>query len=182
LRFMQSNQNKMNIIPYMEIDGCRTISDKKMISLWEQMEKEGNREKIFFNNCFPQNGDQFLKFVKNEMNKVFMAYEDESPILITWVSEIIGKRGTISFCSFDGHFARKKLKAGREILLSLFQFFEVLVALIPESFNGSRHFTELLGFKELGVIPYFSWFSGEDKQIGTFVKYITKESLEEKNE
>lgn len=158
----------MKIIPYVELNGCRTFPDSAIIDIYKRFKEEGNIEKIFYNFKM-RNEFDFLAFMKNPANNVFIATENDKPFLVAWFNEVLGRRATISFCSINGVFARKKIDAGREILKVIMSFMDVLIAIIPESYDSVRKFTEFLGFKEIGLIPYFS-ING-----GAYIQYVTKD-------
>ena len=177
---MQQRPNEIEIVPYLEINGCRTLTDAQMGEIYDKMQENGYIERIFFNG-YPKTKNEFLMFVKNPLNSVFVAMENKKIVLITWINEIVGKRGTIGFCSFPDKFARKKIIAEKKILTLVFSFLSVVIALIPDPYEDVKKFVRLLGFKNLGTIPNASYFVSENKEVGTNVQYITKAMLEGQN-
>jgi hypothetical protein len=165
----------MKIIPYIEINGCRTLTDEQMLDIWGQIVKDGNLNKVFYG--VPQAFDKwgFLAFMKNPGNLVFTGFTNEDkPLGLCWINEIVGKRGTIHFCSIGQEYMREKIRAGKKIIDMVSGTLKVLVALIPEPYDSVRKYAAVLGFKELGLIPYFTY--KDDEQIGTWIQYFTKEA------
>jgi len=151
-----------------------------MGEIYDKMQENGYIERVFFGG-YPKTKNEFLAFMKDSFNTVFIAREKDLLILIAWVNGINGKRGTIHFCSFPNIFARKKTRAFRKILKMVFNFLSVLIAQVPESYEEARKGCKLMGFKDLGVIPHFSYFLKENKTIGNNILYITKDLLEAQN-
>jgi hypothetical protein len=111
---------KAKIIPYTEIDGCRTFLDRQIKGVYERIVEEGNYSKVFHGPGSPRGFEEFIAFMKSPANHVFIALEGERPILICGVNEVVMKRGIIHFCSFKNPFPRKKIRIGRGILNTLF--------------------------------------------------------------
>jgi hypothetical protein len=167
----------IEIIPYTEINGTRTLSDDEMRNIFNLMESDGNLNKVFFHG-FPSNAYQFMLCAKNPFNKIIIAKEEEKPIILSWITDVIGKKGTIHFCSFNGIYAGKKIEAARIGLKRLLRYYLVLVSLIPEIYTDAIRFAEMVGFKKVGIIPNFSYFPKEEKHTNSWMGYITKELLE----
>lgn len=158
----------ITVIPYIEIDGCRTIPDQKMLAIYETMKAEGNLRRVFYH-YGNMSAYDFLAFCKNTRNYVFVGWDGDVPILISWINEVVGKRGTINFCSM-GKYTRRKIEAARETLRLVLGLFDVVVGLIPDTYEDVKKFTRKLGFTDLGVIPYFTHIEG--KQVSANIQFL----------
>lgn len=167
----------IEVIPYIEINGTRSFPDTFMVSLFNRMKEDGNLEKTFIHG-FPNTQYEFLLWAKNPLNKLFVALENKDPIILAWITDTIGKRGTVHFSSFNGIFARKKIRAAQKILQLLFKHYLVLIGLIPAAYEDTKHFSKMLGFKEVGEIPNFVYFFRREAHEPVSVQYITKELVE----
>ena len=147
------------LIPYVEINGQKTITDEQIRSIWNQLVKDGT-EKVVFYESGVKNEEEFLKWVKNPNNLMVFPIREDKLMGVAWINGINGNYAFGHFAFFKESAGKYTIDMGKEILDYWFSIpgddgplFEVILGLIPEFNQKALHYIEKLGFERVGRIP-----------------------------
>lgn len=147
-------RNGIRILPYVEINGARTVSDDFMRKLFEQMVEEGSLGQVFYQGEV-KTADEFLAFMKQPANFPLIAFSFELPAAVAWLNGI-GKNHAFCHHWFYrrtwGQGSKKVAEAILEYWFS-WEFLDVLLGLTPEKNHRAVAFAKRLGFTVLGSVP-----------------------------
>lgn len=151
--------NDLNLIPYVELDGAWTLSDKMMRHVWGRMEAEGTYQDVFHGGEIV-NDDRFLSFVKTRTNAVVTVWTLQDIVLLAWLNGVEKNHALAHFCTFRSVSRDRKLEAGKMVTDYWLGFrtndgpwFSVICGLVPAYNKAAIKFARDLGWQVSGMIP-----------------------------
>jgi hypothetical protein len=172
----------MRIVPYVEINGSRTLSDDYMRGLYRRMVEE-NTAKIISPSGKVKDEGGFVDWAKNPKNAIMLIVDGETPLMLSWVTGIEDHRGWFSFCGFKSGWGRKKSialgQACRDYWLNMQDsngrhVFDVLVGITPAANRLALIWAKMCGAQTIGTIPCFGTNHYTGKRYDVAISYITR--------
>jgi hypothetical protein len=170
----------MRVIPYVEVNGVRSMSDDYLMGMFRLMQKEGTAKRVFHNGGV-QSEQQFIKWMKEPGFFSMVIVDDESsPLLLSWVNGIEENRGWYNFCVFKkawGNISIEVGKASVEYWLSMRDskgnpVFHVLMGATPTNNRLAIQYIKKCGAQPIGVIPSFGRNYWTGKRWDAMFSYI----------
>ena len=167
------NRDGIILVPYVEINGQRTISDAAVRALWEQMVYEGTAHIVF--NETVKTSDDFLRLFKSPNVFPVLAGINGIAMGAAWLTDVGPNSAVGHFCMFKSSWGFYSYDVGEEILKYWFSLkkdnkpmLDVIIGRTPADNRKALKYIERLGFQLLGTIPYLS--GGK----GLVISYITR--------
>lgn len=170
----------MNLVPYVEMGGARTIADVKLFEFFEAMERD-HLVDIVFHTGTVKTSEQFINVMQRPCNiPVFV--EDDGIKGLAWLNNVDKNNAIVHFCFLKCYWGDKAIHAGKAVLKYWFDFtgsdgllFDTLIGFVPETNKRVVEFCKKLGSVELGTIPKIANLSS-GRKVGMVVMYTSRES------
>ena len=153
-------QNIISIVPYMEKDGVRTLSDSTMASLFERMEQDRLVRWAFFDGSVI-NATGFIQRMKYR-NWLFLVKENDEVMAIFWLNHCAMRSCWLHFAGFKDSWGGWIRQAGRFVLRWLLSapspadghpIFDSILGVIPRTNKMACRFASDVGMQRVGVAP-----------------------------
>lgn len=144
----------VEILPYTEINGVKTVSDDELKTIFHRIESEGTLKIVFYNNTV-KDEVEFIKFFKSTQNFIALAYLDKKPCGFTWINSLNETYAFMHFCFFK-EFWGERMEGIGETSFDYFKSwgsFQVFIGMIPGFNKKAIKFAKRMGYVELGTIP-----------------------------
>ena len=171
---MPSNQSEVQLTPYVEVDGQRTISDHFVEGFFLSLQEEGMHEVVFPTGNV-RTSVEFLAHMKLTTNVPVFAFVEKGLAGVAWLNSITETSALCHFAASIRAGGQIALDVGREILDYWFSMkngddaflFDVIVGMIPESNKAAQSFSEKVGFNLVGAVPNLmrNVYSGEKEAL-----------------
>lgn len=151
---MQPNPNEPRLVPYVEIDGARTLPDSFLEDIFDRMVAEGLLSMVFAG-VGVRTSEDFVQLMRHPSNLPVFILSGSTCIGFAWLNGIGATFAYGHFCTFENDVATPDQMGAMvlEYWWESFSAIEVLLGTIP-SFNGRAiAFVERLGFQRVGEIP-----------------------------
>jgi hypothetical protein len=141
------------LIPYVEINGARVISDDVIHGFYDILDEEGSRDVVFGSPKYDKEG--FVKMLKSPRNLPVFIYdsEDQTALGLAWINGHL-KIATVK---------RKTIQMGQAVMRYWFALggddpvIDVIVGNIPSSNKRAIRYVQRLGWTVLGEIPQIAY-------------------------
>lgn len=175
----------MKIIPYIEVNGIRTMSDAYMAGLFRQMQEEGTAKRVWHSGTI-QTEQEFVRWMKNPIIYSMLITDDEgAPLILSWIAGVEEGRGWFNFCVFKKAWGRKKSeevgRAAAQYWLRMRNskgepVFHVLLGITPSTNRLALSFIRACGAKSLGPpVPSFGADYWTGQRYDAVISYIEGE-------
>jgi hypothetical protein len=167
----------VTLVPYVEVNGVRTLTDEYLVDVFERLEDEGN-DKVIFHDHPISTGREFVAMMKRPANvPVFALNARGECCAFAWLNNI-GKSHAY------GHFGYLRsaegpdpIDIGKSIVKYWFEVghtLDVIVGSIPEWNDRALNFIVKVGLTRLGPIPnmYVNPFTSE--KCSAVIHYIAR--------
>jgi len=155
-------------MPYVEIDGIRTIKDSEIKNLFVRTQQDGLVETVFYDG-FIRTADDFLLLMKHNFTFLWVLKDCEQTVGYMWLDRVEGKAARQHYCTFKEYWG-KAVEIGKFVLDKVMALqnddgfvFEVLIGIVPEWNKKAVDFSVKCGGVNAGVIPNVIW-NGYTKQ------------------
>lgn len=166
----------MKLVPYVEVDGSRTIPDSLLSGFFEEMERDELTDIVFYTNEL--DSSQFVKMMKNPANLPVFIWDDGLKG-VAWINNLADNHAMGHFCFLKSGWGKFAEQAGEEVLKYWFAIdgsngplFDLIFGFIPEFNQRAVNFSQRIGFTKLGVIPKLANVRGE--RSGMVILYRTR--------
>lgn len=167
------HRSGIKIVPYVELNGRRTLTDEMVAAIWEQMLADGTANVVFGGSV--KDKEQFVTMFKNHNIFPILIGVGEVPAGVAWLSDVGKNYAHGHFCLFGNSWGRA-LPVGKAILDYWFSMhkdglpvLDVIIGKVPATNKLAVAFIKKLGFEILGTIPLI----GGD--MGLVISYITRQ-------
>ena len=167
------DRSGITLVPYVEINGQRTLSDEAIRALWEQMIYEGTAHVVF--NETVKSSDDFLRLFKSPNVFPVVAGHGALAMGMAWLTDVGQNYASGHFCMFNASWGALSYEVGNEIIKYWFSLqkegkpmLDVVIGKVPETNRKALKYIERLGFNIIGTIPFIS--SGK----GLVISYKTR--------
>ena len=171
------------IVPYVESNGVRSISDEKMIGVFNRVKELGLLESLFYSGEV-DTPEKFLMLVKAKQNVVNVVVEDDIIVFISWINNFGLNYASAHFCAFPEVWGNGSVKIMKDVVAYWFDFkkdgehiLDVIIGKIPTVNRRTISYAKKVGFTILGDIPLLAHGPDKDKKVGDTIAYITRETL-----
>lgn len=172
------------IIPYVESNGARSISDNQLYYLYKIMTDNKLLEIVFYGKEVTT-FESFLVFMKNKLNIINVVALDGNPLALTWINGININHCFAHFCSFPGAGGKHTVPIGKLMLDYWFNEFkkddkpliEVILGRTPKWNRAATIFLRRIGVTILGDIPNISWNEYTKKMSSLVISYIERSKI-----
>lgn len=171
------------IIPYVEIDGTRTLSDEILKNIWGLMVVQNLYKKVFYDGGVTD-AASFIKWLKRPTNFVVTQWDGDNPVSVCWLNDTDKNSGKGHFCFFKDYWGQSA-EYGKEVLRYWFGFeqdgnpiLDVVIGFTPENNRLALRLVNNLGGVSIGTIPYILYDIYHNKKIGAVVSYIERKHYE----
>lgn len=166
----------INIHPYTERDGIRTISDTVMRSIYERLDKEGLVRWAYFDGSI-QSADQFLAAMKTGENRLFVVLHEDKAKAIFWLTHLEGRSCRLHFAIFKEAWGKVGREMGRAVLAFLTGaqdqvgnfIFDSVIGIIPRPNALAKRYASDVGMKRVGTIPLMLFDAYAGKSVDAVV-------------
>jgi len=150
----------ITLIPYVELNGMRTIPDDIVFESFDIMVREGTQKTVFYNGSV-KTRESFLEFMKDTRNlPVFVMY-DNVISGIFWINGLHSNFAFAHFCLFKNAWGDVSKEIGHKVLEYWFSIpdkdgnslFDLIIGIIPSFNKKAESYVRSLGFKKVGDIP-----------------------------
>lgn len=161
---MQSNLNEkqaeIGLMPYVEINGTRTVSDDDMEKFFQRIQQDGSANIVFYGDKIKTAKD-FISFMKDTKNFPTIITVDGLISGIVWLNGISKNYAFGHFCLLRNTWGEHTLHIGQKVLDYWFSIndkhgdpvLDVIIGIVPSFNTKALKFIERLGFKRVGEIP-----------------------------
>lgn len=166
----------INIHPYVERDGIRTISDTVVRSIYERLVQDGLVRWAYFDGSI-QSSDQFLAAMKTGENRLFVVLHEDKPKAIFWLTHLEGRSCRLHFAIFKEAWGKLGREMGRGVLAFLTGskdqagnfIFDSVVGIIPRPNALAQRYASDVGMKRVGTIPLMLFDAYTGKSVDAVV-------------
>lgn len=144
----------MDIIPYVEIDGARTVSDVYLIGVYNQLVEDGTAD-IVFSRGEVKTAQEFIALMKHPNNLPLFLVVDQSIKGVAWLNHLSGNYAFGHFAFFKETWGNTR-EMGEKIINYWFSFpgdngplLDVIVGMVPSKNPRAIKFVQKLGFIKL---------------------------------
>jgi hypothetical protein len=144
----------MDILPYVEIDGARTVPDVYLTGCYNQLVEDGTAD-IVFSRGEVKNSQEFIQLMKHPNNLPLFVVIDKQIKGVAWLNHVSGNYAFGHFAFFKETWGKTK-EMGEAIIDYWFSFpgengplFDVIVGMVPSKNPRAIRFVEKLGFTQL---------------------------------
>lgn len=153
-------QAVINIHPYTERDGIRTISDTVVESIYHRLDQEHLVRWSFFDGTVASAGE-FLAAMKSGANRLFVVLHEDKAKAVFWLNHLEGRSCWLHFAIFREAWGRVGRDMGRGVLAFLLQsknqagdhIFDSVVGVIPRPNTLAQRYAADVGMKRVGTVP-----------------------------
>jgi len=145
---------RVRILPYIEVNGARTISDEDLKDIYNRMTHEGTLTTVFYGDRV--NSElEFISFFKNPNNFIAVAFLDKEMCGFTWINSLNETYAFMHFCFFKEFWGEKMQGIGKTSFdyFKSWGRFKVFIGMIPDFNKRAIQFAKKMGYVELGTIP-----------------------------
>jgi len=175
--------DKIEIVPYKEIDGIKTFSNTQIRRLYNMVLENGHG--VIFDTSNMQSEDEFLREM-NTNSYLYIIYYEGKPISFMWINNIYERMAYGNWCTFKGFSYDQKVTAMKRALDYLMDLrvddkhmFDCLVGHTASKLEGAIAFMESVGMVCVGEIPKLMWNHKTNKSEPGSILYYSRGSDDE---
>ena len=168
----------IEILPYSEVNGCRTLPDTALIYIWDRLEKDGTIKTVF-SECDITVAQQFVELCKDNRNLPAFVIVDGKLGGIGWVNGVQKDRAFSHYAFFKEHWGKKTIEMAKALMAYWFrpEFpFYMLIGQTPTWNRRAVKFLERIGWTIAGELP------ATPMGQGIVISYCTRERFNGRQE
>jgi len=165
---LRSGNGIVTLIPYVEVDGARTVPDSEIEGVYTRMQRDGLTSKVFAQNEIMSATD-LLAMLKSPSNLPVFLYVGTCAAGFAWLNSI-GKNYAYAHFVFlaeswgkNAENKRVTDEMGHALLRYWFSFegdngpiFDTLVGVVPSKNVLANRFVQRMGLTKVGEIPHIA--------------------------
>ena len=171
----------MKIIPYVLIDGARSIPDSVAEGVYNDMVEKGLARTMFFGGRVTD-AKSFLQFLKTPSNVVLTVWNESRIQAMAWLNNFGSNYAFGHFCFWPETWGKSTINIGKQILDFWFGFkkgdgehlLDVILGFTPASNRLAIRFIKKIGLTAAAEIPDMKF--GGDRE-GAVISYIRREDF-----
>ena len=170
----------ITLVPYVEMNGVRTVSDEIIKDVFQQMKIEKTLETVFYSGEV-KNEQDLLAILKNRNNLHVFVLVDGVVGGFAWINGLKSNYAYAHFCFFKKTWGEHTQEIGKKLIEYWFSIpdkngeplFDVLIGIVPAFNKSAINFIQKLGLITIGEIPKMIK-KNEDRTSAT-ISYIMRE-------
>ena len=170
----------ITLIPYVEIDGARTVSDSVVKEAFRKTVQDKTHTTVFYDGKI-KTEDEFLDLMKDPKNLPVFVLVDDKLSGYAWINSIADNHAFAHFNFFKETWGKCAEDIGKSLLDYWFSFpgsngpmFDVLIGMIPKFNTKANRFIERLGFVRVGEIPMMLRNAYAGERTAAVLSYKTR--------
>lgn len=168
---------KIELIPYMLIDGIPTFKDSEIMGFYARMEEEGTAPTVFSDGTI-NNALDFLAVMKSSLNMLFIIFVDGEQSGVMWLNRFEARFARLHFCLFSNQWGKNSIPIGTEVRRIVMNWkdkegnylYDLLLGIIPSSNRVAIRYVKKCGGVIQGEIPNTAIEKGKSVS-GTVIYY-----------
>lgn len=169
-----------HLLPYIEVDGIRTVPDSDIKRLFKRTEDDGLVPIVFCDDSITTAG-HFINMAKFRGTMFFLIMDGTETIGYTWLNRIENRMARNHFCVFKAYWG-KTLEIGKWVLAKLINAkdkngkycFDLFTGLVPVWNERAVNFALKCGGKTHGTIPNAIWNNAKKQSEDAVLIYHTR--------
>ena len=169
------------ILPYVESNGIRSVSDEKMIDVFNRIKEFGLLESLFYSGEV-DTPEKFLALVKSKHNVVNVVMQNDVIVFISWINDFSRNSAFAHFCALPEIWGNGSVQIGKDVIKYWFDFekdgehiLDVIIGKVPTINKRAVNYIKKLGLTILGDIPLLAHGPDKNKRVGDTIAYIIRE-------
>ena len=175
---------RIEIIPYIHIDGVPTFKDSDIMSFYDRMVKDGTADDVFQDGSI-RSAENFLDAMKGPNNFLIVGHWQCEPAGVMWANRFQSKFAQNHFCAFSEFWGNPNilLQCGRYGSLYMLEHLglDMIMGLVPSYNKRAIKIVVASGGKIIGELPKGSFNIRTGKSEPTVVLSYTREGNEDEN-
>ena len=173
-------EKRVNLLPFITVDGIPTFADSEILGLYERMELDGTAPVVFSDGEIRE-AKGFLSAMKSGLNALYVIYVDEEESGIIWLNRFEARFARCHWCLFSNQWGEQSIAIGTETLRIIISIkdqnenfmWDMLMGIVPSSNKRAVEYCEKCGGAISGEIPFASMSEG--KSVNGTIIYYTRE-------
>lgn len=177
---MPPSLNNISVVPYVEINGQRTIPDDVVRKVFWKLKDDGTLKVVFYEGLV-KSEDDLLKLLKNPHNYPCFVFVNDDLRGLAWFNDLHDGYATAHFCVFKESWGRESLEMGKKVLDYWWSFpkgdgplLDLLLGVTPSKYSHALRFVSQLGFKAIGEVPRILHDAYENKRVNAVLSYCER--------
>jgi hypothetical protein len=161
----------IDVLPYSEVNGCRTLPDTALIYIWDRLTADGTVQTVF-SECEMTTAQHFIELYKDGRNLPAFVLVDGKIGGIGWVNGVQKDRAFAHYAFFKEHWGKNTLGMAKALMDYWFrpEFpFYLLLGQTPTWNRKAVKFLGRIGWTIAGELP------ATPKGQGIVISYCTRE-------
>jgi len=152
----------IQIIPYLEVDGIRTLKDSDIYELFVLMKSEGKLEQVFYDGSVKTPDDFLLMFKRLDNWLYVFMNQDDRPVGFFWINNFEGSSCRVHFCFFN-NVGKNLLRVAISGLEHIAKYFRLIRGVTPLYNRTACKLVQKSGMRVLGVEPdrIYNYYTGK---------------------
>jgi len=174
----QDGRDGIILIPYVEVNGTRTVSDEIILQTYEKMAEDGTDNTVFCDGAVTDK-EEFLDYLKDPNNLFIFALYKGVISGVGWINSLKRNHAYVHFVLFKETWGKTSLEIGWKAIDYWFSIpgedgplFDVLLGVIPKTNEKALKYIEKIGFQKGGEIPQISFVNGKNETA--IISYIER--------
>ncbi|WP_290918327.1 GNAT family N-acetyltransferase [Halodesulfovibrio sp.] len=145
------------------------LTESELANIWQSICEEGKKDIVFYDGEIAT-CDDFVQFMQDDTNYVYVAYEGGELLALVWLNNFMGRCAMIHFTMFYNSKGREQDIATYLLNFLLFSrdrgdfCLEALFGLTPRVYRHALRFIEKLGFRLVTEMPSSVFFQKKEKK------------------
>jgi len=174
----------IKIIPYVEVNGMRTLTDDDIMDLYDRVVSENLYPIVFYEGTVASK-ESFLKIMKGNANNLYVLKLGNETTGFVWLNRFEGRTAHFHFCTFKNTWGTgKNTDIAKQTLSTLINMqgtygycFDLFIGWLPVWNHHAIDFVKNCGAKSAGIIPNAIYnMESAESESAEFI-YLTREDL-----
>ena len=178
--------SRVQLIPYIEINGIRTFKDTDVMGFYDRMEKDKTAPVVFHDGQI-RDAKGFLRFMRSPGVALYVVYADNELAGLLWLTDAKPKTCMVHFVAFSEFWQNNSVEIGRTSIARIMEMkdksgaylFDVLQGLLPSWNTRAIKWLKAIGLEVVGEIPKVLWDAQRNSSVDGTLLYLTRELLTE---
>lgn len=173
--------SKIEVFPYVEINGARTLSDDVIRNVFRKMQLDKTLEIVFYDGVV-KTEDDLLRLLKSPHNYPAFVLVDGNIRAFAWFNDLHDGYATAHFCVFKESWGEEAGEMGKKVLSYWFSFkkedgspmFNLILGVTPSHYRHALRFIATLGFQTIGKVPRILYNAYLNKRVNAILSYCER--------
>ena len=170
--------SEYKIIPYIEVNGMRTLSDGTVKAIWEQMRQENIVKRMFYDGSVCDEM-KFLAWMKSPHKIIHTMWDEGEIAALCLLTGYNGHSAIGHYCIFKKFLREKANEIAKQAIEYWFSWktkngepaLHSIVGFTPDNNRLAIKMLPRMGFTIVGTIPDLAWNAYKKKRVGITISY-----------